>query len=224
MEERDQKILEHVGLYYITLRATLERLFFDGNKTACGNIITRLTKQKRLVSRPRAFPGGVSYYQITDSEAKRLGLPEYRAKAPAGQALPEKLSTLWFCCMSEKRRSKIEKKRLEVIFSVQPFSGPHCYEVNDETNEYRIYRIFTANADDEYLIRNIKEHIDTVTERGCRDWLRTGAYGIAILTETNSRKQKLERDLKEKGLLDTVFSVVSVVPSPNTLKEAIDAL
>jgi hypothetical protein len=224
MDDRDEKILRHVGLYYISLRVTLEKLFFGGNKTACGNVITRLTNQKRLVARPRAFPGGVSYYQLPESEAKRIGVPDYRAKAPAGQALPEKLSTLWFCCMSEKRRTRIEKNKLEEIFGVQPFSGPHCYETDEQTRAYRIYRIFPVNADDEYLIRNVTQHLDTVTERGCRDWLRTGAYGIAVLAETETRKQKLERDLKEKGLSDTVTSVVAVVPSPNTLKEAINAL
>lgn len=224
MDDRDEKILRHIGLYYLSLRVTLEKLFFDANKTACGNVITRLTNQKRLVSRPRAFPGGVSYYQLSESETKRIGVPDYRAKAPAGQALPEKLSTLWFCCMSERKRTRIEKNKLEEIFGVEPFSGPHCYEADGQTKQYLIYRIFPANADDEYLIRNIRQHLDTVTERGCRDWLKTGAYGIAVLAETETRKQKLERDLKEKGLSDTVSSVVAVVPSPNTLKEAINAL
>jgi hypothetical protein len=223
MEERDEKILRHVGLYYISLRPTLEKLFFNGNKTACGNVITRLTKSKLLVARPRAFPGNLSYYQISESEAKRLNIPEYRAKAPAGQALPEKLATLWFCCMLGKRRTRIEKNKIEEVFGVQPFSGPHCHEKDEQTGQRRILRIFPPNADDDYLIRNIRQHIDLVTERGCLDWLKTGAYGVAALIETEARKRKLEREIQEKVPSKISFTV-DVVPTPNSLKEAINAI
>lgn len=222
MEDRDEKILRHIGLYYITLRTTLERVFFDGKKTACGNVITRLTKQERVVSRERAFPGGLSYYQLAEAQAKELGIPEYRAKAPAGQSLPEKLSVLWFCCMGETKRRRIEKEKLKEIFSGETFPGPHCFE--RDSKEQRLYRIFSPSADDEYLFRQVRDHLDLVQERGAYDWLKTRTYGVALLCETETRREKLEREFREKGLSDRTHHIIEVVPSPNTLKEAINAL
>jgi len=223
MEDRDEKILRHIGLYYISLRLTLEHVFFDGNKTACGNVITRLTKQNRIVTRPRALPKGLSYYQLTEAEAKKLGLPEYRAKAPAGQSLPEKLAILWFCCMNQKKRTRLEKEKVAEIFSGQAFSGHHCYEQNAESKSYRIYRIFPPSADDEYLTRQVREHIDAVTERECYDWLKTQVYGVALLVETKARRDNLIRQLQERGISDRYHCLVEVVPTAETLKEFIDA-
>lgn len=223
MEDRDEKILRHIGLYYLTLRTALEHCFFAGNKTACGNVITRLTKQKRIVTRARAFPNGISYYQLTESETKKLGIPEYRAKPPAGQSLPEKLAVLWFCSMNGKVRRRIEKAKIEEIFSGN-FPGQHCYEHDPDSQEYRIYRVFPPSADDEYLIRQTREHVDTVIERGGYEWLKTGAYGFALLAETQTRRENLIRQLQEKEFGEKYNCLVEVVPTTDTLKEFIDAL
>lgn len=223
MEPRDLEILRHMGLYYITLRVTLERLFFGGNKTACGNVITRLTKQKRMVTRARAFPSGISYYQLAESEARKLGIPEYRAKAPAGQSLPEKLAVLWFCCMNGQARKRIEKAKIEEIFAGTSFPGQHCYELDQDFQEYHIYRVFPPSADDEYLIRQAREHVDTVIERGGYEWLKTGAYGLALLAETPTRREHLIRQLRERGFGEKYNCLVEVVPTSDTLKEFIDA-
>lgn len=58
---RDDRILDRIGLSSISLRPIIERLFFEGKN--CGNVIRRLTKQGKIVSRP-GLPSRIRYYQL----------------------------------------------------------------------------------------------------------------------------------------------------------------
>ena len=121
--------------------------------------------------------------------------------------------------MGEPRRELLEDAPLAEIFSGTVFPGPHCAE--SEGNAWRLFRVFVPSADDEYQLRQVREHLDRVTAGGHYDWLDCGAYGVAILTETETRRRKLLADIERKKLNDRAVIVVQVAPTPDTLREAI---
>src|SRR3972149_107866 len=99
MEDRDLSILRHVGLYRITLRPVLERLFFAGG--SWGAVLQRLRSDGWLQA--GKFPRNVSYYQLTPKAAAYLALPLSRATPFGAQALHKHLAILWFCWMGQPR-------------------------------------------------------------------------------------------------------------------------
>src|SRR5690606_9246718 len=64
-----------------TWKAAIAKLRKEGRIQVCG------------LGRP---PHGFSYIQLTVAEAKRMGVPEHRAR-PLHGALHKNLSVLWFC-------------------------------------------------------------------------------------------------------------------------------
>src|SRR5262245_16169686 len=110
-DDRDLKIIRHIGLHRLSLRVVLEKLFFDGSESACDNVITRLRKGGRIQA-VRGLPDKYSYYQLTKQEATAQGFPEERAEPLGPQALHEHLAVLWFCCMGQRPRYRLEEPRL----------------------------------------------------------------------------------------------------------------
>ena len=53
--EREDNILDHIGRYRITLRAVLERLFFEG--ASCNNVVQRLVRQGKIRAREKGLAG-----------------------------------------------------------------------------------------------------------------------------------------------------------------------
>src|SRR5882724_4718219 len=98
-EARDDKILKHIGKHGQSIRAAIEKLFFDG--ATCDHVLNRLVHDKRIVS-VAGIPGGLNYYHLTLSEARARSIPEHRARPKKGAALRQALQVLWFCCMTEK--------------------------------------------------------------------------------------------------------------------------
>src|SRR5258707_478558 len=126
MNERDENILKHIGKYGLSIRAVIEKLFFGC--ATCDHVINRLIKEKRIVSDP-SIPGGVSYYRLSLGEARARTVPDHRARPKRGAALRQALRILWFCCMWDKKRNRLERKRVAENFGNGPGSGkPHCAE------------------------------------------------------------------------------------------------
>jgi hypothetical protein len=222
MEERDQNILEHIGLYYLSLRVALERLFFDGKEAACGNVIKRLAQKKLIATVNRGFPGNLSYYQLTPQSAELVGVPLYRTETPSGQALPDHLAVLWFCTMNGKKRKRLERIKLEQFFG-KPLPGPHCIEF-DEDGTHRIIRIFPPAANDVYQLQQVRKHLQLLSAEGLGDWLKSGSYGVAALIATEPHREQLSRLIADNDATKGKHIITEIVPVPLTLKEVINAL
>ena len=102
---RDEEILRHLGLYRISIRPVLSRLFFAGRDP--GNVLQRLRAAglvqewpKRRASDAGARAGfltGLSYYQLTVAGA--LGrVPLTRAAPLNTRALHKHFAVLWWTC------------------------------------------------------------------------------------------------------------------------------
>src|SRR5277367_6841646 len=99
MPERDDQILNHIGRYTVSIRAVIQKLFFEGKD--CDHVINRLQAEERIQAIP--VPGNLSAYQLTLKEGRARGL-EYRGRAAVtATTLNWHLATLWFCCMTGNR-------------------------------------------------------------------------------------------------------------------------
>ena len=62
--DRSTAILKHIGLYRVTLRTVLDRLFFASSTGGCKNALNHLQASGYVTARPRAV-AGKSYYTLT---------------------------------------------------------------------------------------------------------------------------------------------------------------
>src|SRR4051794_24289141 len=130
MNDRDDRIIRHIAKYGLSIRPVIEKLFFDGGTS--DHVISRLIKERRIASYA-GIPGGLCYYQLTLSEARARGVPEHRSRPKKGTALREALQVLWFCCMTEKNRNRLERKRVGELFGNGNGGGkPHCAEAEGD--------------------------------------------------------------------------------------------
>jgi hypothetical protein len=219
MQERDERILKHIGRYGLSIRAVLEKLFFDG---ATGDhVINRLLKEKKISGSP-SIPGGLCCYQLSLSEARARGVPEHRARPKKGAALRQALQVLLFCCMSEKDRRLLDRKKVGESFGNGNGSGkPHCAEV--EGDQSMVYRIYAPgpNSRDDYLLKCLKSDTEKGMERPeLRSWIEARSFAFAVLVETPERKERLKRLISRTGPYEVRIRV-EVVPGLSGLAAAL---
>lgn len=215
MNERDELILKHIGKYGLSIRAVIEKLFFGG--ATSDHVVSRLVKEGRIVT-SNSIPGGLSYYRLSLSEARARGVPEHRARPKKGAALRLALQVLWFCCMSDKNRNRLERKKVGEAFGNGDGSGkPHCGESEGEHS--LVYRIYAPgpNSRDDYLLKCLRSDAEKGLERDeLRSWIEARAFSFAILVETPERKERLKRMISKTGPYK-VWIHVEVVPGLTTL-------
>ena len=219
MKERDEVILKHIGKYGLSIRAVIEKLFFDG--ATSDHVLNRLMKESRIVG-VAGISGGLSYYQLSLSEARARGVPEHRARPKKGAALRQTLQVLWFCCMSETNRNRLERNRVRETFGNGPGSGkPHCAESDgDKSMVYRIYAPGPRSRD-EYLLKCLRGDAEKGMERAeLRTWIKARVFAFAVLVETPERKERLKRLVSKTGPYD-VWIHIEVVPGLSTLGAAL---
>ncbi|MBC7818929.1 MAG: hypothetical protein IAG10_18735 [Planctomycetaceae bacterium] len=220
MSDRDDCILAHIGLYHLSLRPVIEELFFEGRN--CGNVIQRLVAAKQLQSRD-GLPGRLSYYQLSRGEANRRGLPASRARPPQNQALHTALAVLWFCTMSGPGRHRLEPAELDRAFPQCPPNGIHCIE--RDRNTFRLFRMKVTDptSDDAGLLRSLRKSVfETADLPGLRPWMQTGRYCFAILTETETRVQRIRELIQaDEQLVDVATFIVEQAPGVRTLNQAL---
>ncbi len=215
MNARDDKILKHIGKHSLSIRAVIERLFFDG--ATCDHVINRLLKEGRIVSEP-GIPGGLCYYRLSLSEARARSVPEHRSRPKKGAALRHSLQVLWFCCMSDKIRTRLERTQIASEFGSGRGSGkPHCAESHQK--KLIVYRVHAPgpNSRDEYLMKTIQGDYEEAKKRPeLWGWMETRSFGFAVLVETPERKERLRRLINKRGPSD-IRIIVEVVPGLSTI-------
>lgn len=221
MEPRDRKILQHIGLYRISLRPVLERLFFDGRSS--GNVVQRLRDAGHIAL--AKLPGRVSYYRLSGKGAELLQLPRSRAVAFGAQALQTHLALLWFCCMGDGRRFRTNAEELSKLFPEDPPKGDHCAEPGERI---RLYQVYVPGPDTPVrrIIREVRKRfyaarLDTQLSR----WIDGRLYSFAILVDSDERRKAVRAALKkapenEEPLIAQAYFRVEAVPGVRTIKDA----
>lgn len=216
---RDDRILDHIGLYSISLRPVIERLFFEGKN--CGNVIQRLTKQGKIVSRP-GLPSRIRYYQLATSEAIARSFPQHRTEPLGTQAINKHLAILWYCCLADGVRHRLE--RGDVKNNVSEHLPPGDYAVEQLEDNHRIVRLRVASSDaeDSSIVRWVRGEVSKAAKHPLLNRLqRSGQVAYTLLADTETRIPSLQRSLDDSGLLEQSTVVLAFAPSPQTLPAAL---
>ena len=214
MTERDEKILNHIGLYRISINAVLEKLFFEGNESACENVVHRLRDEERIKSL-KGLPGGkLRYYQLKD--ARPLG----------PRALEESLAVLWFSCMGSRPRHRLDDERVERLLG-QTFQAPHCIEKGKPGEKLRIYRVYVNSPESKlsYAVGRVKKYLDeALSVQSIAELIEARSYAFAVLTDGQARRKKLDELIGRHKLRNLAHIIVETTPTTATLQQAIDRL
>lgn len=220
MQDRDERILKHIGLYRVSLRAVIEELFFDGK--SCDHVIQRLLDEGRIQALD-GLPEKLSYYQLTLRETRARGIPKHRAD-PRGPRLSEDLAVLWFACMGKRPRPRLERKPLDKVFGRGPGMGvPHCREHISEAEQV-IYRIRAAgpDTDDTRLLRDIEWWARAgLAHPQLGPYLLEHLYAFAILVEHPDRADRLKDLLRRREALSGIRIHIESVPGQLRLAAAL---
>lgn len=217
----DRTILAHIALYRMTLKEVVARLFLDNDAPRAGTTLAALQRRGYLVS--EKLPGGTRYYTLTSSGASTIGSPKERGEPLGPAAIGNHLATLWFCCLAERRRHRLEPTDLRELFGADAphHNIGHC--VSDEPDGQCVFRVYEASGEPQNVV---KKTIQTVREAKLKPTLRSamesGSYRIAVLAETPEKCQHV-RQLLERGD-EAIEVVVRFAPSPRTFEDAIKRL
>jgi hypothetical protein len=220
MDERDRVILRHIGLYRLTFRRTLDRLYFAG--ATCNNVVQRLRKQG-LIQERDGLPGRLAYYQLTAAGAASAGVPKDRAEALAPAALHKHIAILHWCCMGRTPRHRVEPADLEEMFGGAAPSGDHVLQ---RTKEFRLFRVHvvTGDTDDNALVRRIVARVhECRREPALAEWLREKQYGFVALVEAGPRRDRLDGAVQASGVRAMALVHVKIGPGPLTIGESLHA-
>jgi hypothetical protein len=144
MNENDERMIRHIARYRVGLRPIFSKLIFDGNESAIGNAIARLTKSERIETHEGL--NRYSFYTLSRREVRRLNLSDSRAslfeRDTRGQALHRWITSAWFCCMGLKRRKLLTDGEVFEFLGYRETQVSYCAE-RQEDGTTCIYRLYT---------------------------------------------------------------------------------
>jgi hypothetical protein len=223
---RDNLILDHIGLYRLTFRRTLERLFFEG--ASSGNVIQRLLDDGRIQARS-GLPGRVRYYQLSPAEAATRGVPIARTRPLRSQALHQAIATLWHCCMESPRRIRLEPAELAALIEGFPKApqAAHCLdtrEVRDGEKSHRVQRLEVVGARTGVtgLVQRLAGRIHEARRHSALGpWVQSRRYGYVVLVDAPQRRALIQKAIQKAGLHDLASVAVAFAPTPITVVHAL---
>jgi len=218
MTELEDQILTHVGLYQISFARVIERRIL--NDEPCGRVMNQLATQRRIRIR-KGLPGrSPKYYQLTRTELKRRGLPEWHSKRPAPQAFTTAVSVLWFCNMAGGERHLLQSINADRLFSNGLPEGTHCIERSDDGHCLYRLRIAASHSDPEWscLRKSLRKRVaQAVTYPGLRPWVTSGRYAFAVLTDSEDHAKAIRQMIETDELISCCGTItvenVRVLPA-----------
>jgi len=220
-QDRDDRILAHVGLYHVTFRRIVARLFFNGSEKACQNVVDRLVAQDRL-SAVNLGGSPLQYLMLSAPEARRRSLPQ-RGKPPGGRALAEAIGVLWFCTILAQRY-RLEREELCRVLGPDAPHGEHCAEPGDRP---RIYRIYVPGpwTKPSAIVATVDELLSAARDHpALSSWVANQLYGVAVLVPTEARAKPIQEAIDSKRLGEGARIIIERAPDAQALPGALYAL
>jgi len=220
---RDEAVVRHVLGYGVTLLEVVVRLFFAG-KTA-GHILKRLDEDAKLLERhQRALPGGITYVTPRVAACTKYGGPAERASALGDAARNLALGVVFFSCLSQHRRHKLDHRDLVKLFGADapPASAVHVVSEPAEFGQPTLLRVYQAERDARAAVQHVRSVFEkTRDNKTLGAWLRAHNYGFAVLGITAPATRALEREITKSRLDRECPVVVGLGPTAETIAEAL---
>lgn len=222
MQDRDIAILRHIGLYRLTLRAALDRVFFNG--VPPGDVLQRLRDAGDIVT--RKLPGNTSYYQLSTQGVNLIGVPADRAQPFGPNALLTHLAILWFCTMDGVERHRLEPSHLEANgIPTDALTGDHCVEIREQ-GKGRILQVYVpgTRTSPDRIRRRLRESLNRALDNSTgRRLIEARQYGFAVLVDIETKRKHIKdivarTKLGRHPLQHWAHFQVNLAPSPATLR------
>ena len=218
--DRDTQVLRDIGRNRGQVRALLEQRYFSGS--GADRVLQRLADQGRLNVLKNAIPGGLSWYQLTEAEARRQGLPE---PSPPKQrtVLRKNLAIAWCTAMGPCRRLRLIPSECRQLSGDESLIAPHIAEHSgDQSSVYRVY-VPEPTAQDEPFITSVRQHAFRAVEHPrLLEWVRRDTYRYLVLVHSEQRARDLERLIARRDF-PTLGLRFEVVPSFEQFHSALSA-
>ncbi len=210
---RDEELLDHIGLYWITTRPVLCRLFFPGGNP--GHVLHRLRRARLITERP--LGGASHYYQLTGAGA-RSRVPAKRAAALSESVVEKHLAVLHFSCLAGTPRRRLEHAELTAFFGRDvPLSPQIAHCLDDVAGARRIHRLYVPSrrVNAGVLVRRITADIDDVLASPGKlaDYAAAGSYSFTVLVDSEARAAVLNKAMQRSGVRESARVEVRAVPS-----------
>lgn len=229
---KDLAILRHVALYRLTLPDVVDRLFCRGKGGDATTILVNLAKAGLLLhhKKKEALGGEQPYFTLTREGARIVGGPEDRSEPLGESALRTHLAVIWFCCMGDRRRYRLEPDELKALLGQRSLHEniPCC--ISEEEDGPRVYRVYPTSTDPRSTVRQLRTNIGEAWQNAAmRPWIEARDLGFAVLAEKPSKCADLERLVKkagrdDQGLQQECCILVRFAPSPKGVKMALAEL
>lgn len=229
-----QAILRHIGLYRLTLLEVASQLFCSGNAGRAGRFLGSLAKDGYLNRHDKiengALPGGITIYTLTPEGARAAGVGKERGQPLGPSALPTHLAVLWFCCLSDRRRYRLEPEELTLLLGDESIHQNTACCITEEEDGPRVYRIFPTKANPINAIGQLRKSVSEAWENPTlRSWMESGELGFVVLAESKSKCSDLDKLMRKNFRDDERIEhdchvLIRFAPSPEGVKKALAAI
>ena len=139
LTERDEKILDHVARYRLTLREIVQQLFMpEAELNAVTKVMSRLVRVGLLAK--HTFHDARRYWTLSARSAEQRGLNERRSHALGCEGAMQHYGVLAFCCGGKAQRQLLTPAEFEQQFP--DHSNPHitrtAYYVDEHDGARRL--------------------------------------------------------------------------------------
>ncbi|MBX3323915.1 MAG: replication-relaxation family protein [Phycisphaeraceae bacterium] len=191
--DREQRVLKHIAAFRVSLRAVIARLYFDDRNSACQNVLSRLKSRGWLMSHQSFTGTRLAYYQLGVRGVRHFRLPRNRAEHYDERALNTHLCILWWSCMSNTLRYRVEPDQVAAAIGCETLTGEHCMQPSDRGPRFVRVFVLGPDSDDQTALYRIKERMrEAAATAVLCDWVRHSLYTFAILTDSPHRLRRLK--------------------------------
>lgn len=212
------RVLRHIARYRLSFTEIIEHICLDGQSSR--KTMESLTGEKRpLVEKVGGFAGRRNAFKLTQLGSKLIAGNAERNKAPN----PANLSLLAFCCLSGKRRIRLEQAEIQKYFG-KPLPGRHL--VLQASGNYCLHSVYSPGASTKdqtvlaKIIERFQELAETVESTWNPDstaWLNSGKLRVTAIVETKEKAERISAALKRRlDSFDHPAMHYSTVASANT--------
>jgi hypothetical protein len=197
-QQRDAAILRHVAAYRLALIESVSQVIGIGANL--GHIVRRLADDGLLELFSRKLPGGVSYAQLTERGAQRIGVPRHRAIPLGNAALDPALAVLTWSCLSSSRRYRIEAEEAAELLPGLEVSKNHAYCVSEEDGRATLSRVIPVHGGNREVVQTLEQNVAKVTGEVERA-LHAKQFQFVFLTDTEQKAKSLAAAIERSRVL-----------------------
>lgn len=220
LTRRDTALISHIGLYGLSIHASLSELFFEGKQA--GHVLKRLADGGLVTLHERTIPGGITYARLTATGCTVAGVPKTRSR-PLGPGLDLAIAILYFSTLDGHRRYRVEHSDMFPFFGEDATPMQNIAHIaSDELSTPCIFRVYHATGATSEIVHRLRTVIAKIEENSkIRAWMLTRHYGLAVLGQFRPKVEILRQATDRSGLSHQLPIVFGLGPTAETLNKSL---